>query len=194
VLRADLVVGPNGSGKSTFVRLTLSQALPAGVAFVNADDIAARRWPEDPAAHAYDAAQVAAQTRAALIRARRPFIAETVFSHPSKLELVESAHSVGFTVLLHVLLLPEQLAVARVEHRVSAGGHSVPEEKIRQRYRRLWPLVATATARADAATVYDNSRIEGPRIVAQLVGGVPVGAVTWPAWTPQPLLSAWPRT
>lgn len=192
MLRLDLVVGPNGSGKSTFVRLTLTRALPPGAVFVNADEIAQRRWPDDPEGHAYDAAQVAADTRAALIRARQPFIAETVFSHPSKLDLIDAAHAAAYTVFLHVLLVPEELAVARVEHRVNAGGHSVPEVKIRQRYRRLWPLVAAAMTRADTATVYDNSRIEGPRIVAHLAGGTPVGAVEWPAWTPQPLPTAWP--
>jgi predicted ABC-type ATPase len=77
---------------------------------------------------------------------------------------------------------------------VGAGGHSVPEDKIRQRYERLWPLVVTAMTRSDAATVYDNSAISGPRIVAQLAGGAPVGALQWPAWAPEPLSAAWPRT
>lgn len=191
MLRLDLVVGPNGCGKSTFVRLTLTPALPPAV-FVNADEIAQRRWPEDPEGHAYEAAQVAADTRTALIVARAPFIAETVFSHPSKLDLIDAAHTAGYTVFLHVLLVPEELTVARVEHRVNAGGHSVPETKIRQRYRRLWPLVATAMTRADSATLYDNSHIDGPRIVAHLASGTPIGAVQWPAWTPQPLPTQWP--
>jgi len=46
-VRLDLVVGPNG-GKSTFVELVLAPLRP-GVTFVNADVIAAARWPEDPA-------------------------------------------------------------------------------------------------------------------------------------------------
>jgi predicted ABC-type ATPase len=55
--RLDLVVGPNGAGKSTFVELTLAPLLP-GSAFVNADEIAKQRWPDDPASHAYQAARV----------------------------------------------------------------------------------------------------------------------------------------
>lgn len=194
MLRLDLVVGPNGAGKSTFVRLTLARALPPGAAFVNADEIAVQCWPEDPQGHSYDAARVAAATRTALIDVRQPFIAETVFSHPSKLELIEEAQVAGYLVSLHVLLVPEELAVARVAHRVAAGGHSVPEQKIRQRYRRLWPLVADAAARADSTTIYDNSAIAGPRIVTQLAGGTPIGAVTWPKWTPEPLPTRWPLT
>ncbi len=44
--------------------------------------------------------------------ASQPFIAETVFSHPSKLDLIDHAYAAGFTVFLHVMLVPEDLAVA----------------------------------------------------------------------------------
>lgn len=189
--RLDLVAGPNGAGKSTFVELTLAPLLPGSV-FVNADEIAAQRWPKDPPSHAYEAALIAAQTRARLIEWGRSFIAETVFSHPSKLELIDAAHAAGYTVVLHVVLIPEELAVARVAYRVRAGGHPVAENKIRGRYHRLWALVAAAIARCDQATVYDNSGLKGPRIVAQMSGGFTVGSPTWPGWTPQVLKSRWP--
>jgi predicted ABC-type ATPase len=194
MLRLDLVIGPNGAGKSTFVRYTLASALPPSVMFVNADEIAARRWPEDPQGHSYDAARIAADTRDALIVAGEPFIAETVFSHPSKLELIDSAKAAGYTVFVQVLLVPEELSVARVRFRVAAGGHDVPEMKIRTRYQRLWPLVVDAATRADSVTFYDNSELMGPRIVAQVAGGAPVGTIEWPDWAPGPLMTAWPAT
>ena len=191
--RLDLVVGPNGAGKSTFIAFTLAPLLPRSVV-VNADEIARQRWPQAPTSHAYDAAQVAADTRARLIEVARSFIAETVFSHPSKLDLIRAAHAGGFTVVLHVLLVPEDLAVERVRHRVQAGGHDVPENKIRQRHRRLWALVANAIALSDITTVYDNSRLRGPRIVAQLSGGDIVGSPDWPGWAPEALRSRWPTS
>jgi predicted ABC-type ATPase len=192
VNRLDLVVGPNGAGKSTFVALTLAPLLPRSL-FVNADEIARQRWPEDPASHAYEAAHVAADTRAKLIESGRSFIAETVFSHPSKLALINTAQAAGYTVALHVMLIPEDLAVARVQYRVSAGGHPVPETKIRERFGRLWDLVTAAIIRCDSATVYDNSRHQGPHIVAQVSGGAIVGSPDWPVWTPEVLSSRWPR-
>jgi predicted ABC-type ATPase len=191
VKRADLVVGPNGAGKSTFVALTLAPLLPRSV-FVNADEIAKQRWPEDPLSHAYDAAGVASETRSRLIELGRSFVAETVFSHPSKLDLVHAARAADYTVVVHVLLIPEDLAVERVERRVRAGGHHVPEDKIRQRHRRLWALVATAATASDTATVYDNSRRDGPRIVARMSGGIAVGSSSWPDWTPESLRTRWP--
>jgi len=161
--RLDLVVGPNGAGKSTFVEFTLAPLL-RGSAFVNADEIAKQRWPEDPATHSYQAARVAAATRAKLVELGASFIAETVFSHPSKLELIDAARA--------------------------AGGHDVPENKIRQRYQRLWGFVATAIIRCDSATVYDNSGLKGPRIVAYINDGFCIGSPAWPGWTPERLRSA----
>ena len=71
-----------------------------------------------------------------------------------------------------MLLIPEYLAVQRVAYRVQAGGHPVAESKIRERYHRLWALVAEAIMRCEQATVYDNSGIKGPRIVAQMTEGM----------------------
>ncbi|MEB3021993.1 zeta toxin family protein [[Mycobacterium] crassicus] len=191
--RLDLVVGPSGAGKSTFVALTLAPLLP-GSPFVNADEIAKSRWPEAVAARAYDAARLAAQTRMKLIEQGRSFIAETVFSHESKLDLIRHAHAHGYTVVLHAMLIPEALAVPRVRYRVVAGGHAVPEDKIRDRYHRLWPLVAEAIGMADVATVYDNSRATGPRIVAQFAGGAEIGQLAWPSWAPEVLTGRWPNS
>ncbi|CAB4948257.1 MAG: AAA family ATPase [Actinobacteria bacterium] len=191
-MRLDLVVGPHGAGKSTFVELVLAPLRP-GVTFVNADVIAAARWPDDPARHAYDAARVAADTRESLISAGHPFIAETVFSHPSKLDLIDRAHDAGYTVALHVLMVPADLSVQRVAHRVAAGGHDVPEEKIRARYARLWPLVEDAIRRADLTHAYDNSRVDGPEEVAMFAGGFAVGSSRWPTWAPIEFVGRWPR-
>lgn len=188
-MRLDLIAGRNGAGKSTLVRLILQPQRPH-VPFVNADVIAEQRWPDDPTGHALDAATIAEQTRDQLLDAREPLIAETVFSHPSKLDLIDRAQQRGFTVVLHVLLVPEDLAVARVAQRASDRGHDVPEQTVRRRYRRLWPLVATAMARADLAYVWNNATVDGPELVAELVDGIPAVAPVWPTWTPAALTGA----
>lgn len=182
--RLDLVVGCNGAGKSTLVERHLRPLLRAP--FVNADEIAKRTWPEDPEAHSYEAASVAAATRDELIKLGRSFIAETVFSHPSKLELIDRAQLAGFRVVLHAVLIPEELAVHRVRLRVDGGGHSVPEHKIRERYKRVWPLVKEAITRSDQATVYSNERAV-MRIVARYIDGLPVDDPDWPTWAPAAL-------
>lgn len=116
----SVVAGPNGSGKSTFVHAVLGPA--TGLPFINADEIAAAQWPGDEEGHAYDASRAASAVRANAITDRRSFITETVFSHPSKVALVKQATRAGYRVELHVMLIPEDVTVARVAYRVSAGG------------------------------------------------------------------------
>ena len=148
--RLDLVVGPNGAGKSTFVAKILRSALPPGTPFVNADEIARARFPGEEMQRSREAAVIAERTRDTLMNNGLPFIAETVFSHPSKLDLVDRAVAKGYYVHLHVLAIPSVLAVERVRYRAAQGGHDVPLHKITARWERLWPLVAEAIRRADA--------------------------------------------
>ncbi|WP_145942890.1 AAA family ATPase [Corynebacterium glyciniphilum] len=184
-----LLVGPNGAGKSTYVTRVLQPASPL-LPFINADVIAAERWPDSQAEHAYEAARIAASTRLQLLTDGRSFIAETVFSHPSKLELVGEAQARGYLVLLHVIMVPAEITLHRVRHRVAHGGHAVPEHKIRERYDRLWPLVAQAAALADYAEFLDNSLPEVPyRRIASFDRGRQTAKSSWPSWTPTPLTS-----
>lgn len=188
--RLDLVVGPNGAGKSTFVEFVLADARP-GVPLVNADVIAAERWPEDPLSHAYEAAQAAETARDALLARGESFIAETVASHESKVDLVRRARDAGYYVHLVVVAVPEEYSVERVLARVAVGGHDVPEEKIRSRWRRLWDNVVAMIELADSAEVFDNAG-PGPVTIATFVAGDIVGAPRWPDWTPQSLTARWP--
>ncbi|MFP3939659.1 MAG: zeta toxin family protein [Thermoanaerobaculia bacterium] len=182
-----LIAGPNGAGKTTFYERVLGPA--TGLPFVNADVIAQERWPEAPAEHAYEAAEVAARVRRELIRDRHSFAAETVFSHPSKVDLVREAQTSDYLVTLHAILIPEELAVTRVRLRRELGGHDVPEEKIRARFRRLWRLTRQATALTHEAEILDNSRASRPfRRVAHYYRGELMGTPDWPAWTPSALL------
>ena len=181
-----LIAGPNGAGKTTYYEQVLAPA--TGLPFINADLIAQARWPEDPTTHAYDAAEIAEQERGAAIEARRSFASETVFSHPSKLDLLRTAGEAGYRRTLHVILIPEELAVERVRVRVEVGGHAVPEEKIRARFHRLWGLLPRAIRISDEAEVLDNSNARKPfRVVARYSRGLLQGLADWPPWTPKEL-------
>ncbi|WP_419926688.1 AAA family ATPase [Candidatus Poriferisocius sp.] len=180
-----LVAGPNGAGKTLFAGRFAAESC---LEFVNADVIAAERWPGEEESYGYEAAAAAAERRSELIAAGRSFVAETVLSHPSKIDFVRAALDAGYTVGMHAVMVPEDLAVSRVRNRVRSGGHSVPEEKIRGRCRRLWGLVAEAAGMCDEAFFYDNTSARNPfRLVAELDRGVPVGVLAWPDWVPPEL-------
>lgn len=182
-----IVAGPNGAGKSTFYELVLS---PSGMQFVNADVLAARYWPNEQAERAYDAAQMASQIREDLIASKRSFVTETVFSHESKLGLMRKAGRNGYVITLHIVIVPEDLAVARVHNRVRHGGHAVPEDKIRSRYQRLWKHVAEAIRIADDAYVYDNSSAANAyERIAHYQMGQNTHPVSWPTWVPADIVA-----
>lgn len=183
-----LIAGPNGAGKTTLATRVIAPA--TRLPFVNADVIAALRWPTAQSEHAYEASRLAAEQRRGLIVDHASFITETVFSHPSKLDLIRDAQASGYRVHLHVVLVTEDLSVARVSDRVRRGGHTVPEKKIRERYQRLWTLVVQARNLAERTYIYDNSRAATPlRLIASYEHGQLVGSADWSAWTPVELRS-----
>jgi len=178
-----LLAGPNGSGKSSYVRDVLIPVMR--LPFINADEIAASRWPGAQAEHGYEAAQIAAEQRQAQIAAGASFISETVFSHSSKVQLVSDALQAGYLVHLHVMTVPVELAVQRVQERVHRGGHAVPEQKIRERYERLWGHIGEAIRTVDIAEIFDNSSAGAPfRLCATYRHGARNGAPEWPRWVP----------
>ena len=135
-----LIVGVNGAGKTTFYYRQLRPYLAerfGELPFVNADEIQRTRGLTLDPRDAYQAARFAAERRAELIEKRRSFVAETVFSHPSKIELIKEAHNHGFRVFLyHLHVRTPELAIKRVETRVLLGGHDVPPHKIAERFPR----------------------------------------------------------
>lgn len=156
-----VLAGPNGAGKSTLYATRVAPRF-AGP-FINAD-IIQRDELRDPSPKAsYEAARIASSRRAEFIIQGRDFVTETVFSHPSKLELIDEARANEFTVIvMHIGVETPDLSVARVEARVEEGGHIVPEEKIRSRYTRGAPFIREAVLRADRGMVFDNSGLNLP--------------------------------
>jgi predicted ABC-type ATPase len=152
--------------------------------------IAREHWPGSDQDHSYEAAKMAADRREAMIASEQSFIAETVFSHPSKLDLIGRAQSAGFLVIVHIILVPLPLSMRRVEARVRHGGHAVPLSKQRERFPRLWPLVAQALRLANEGFAYDNTLAQCPyRVVAHFENGKLIGQPNWPDWSPLGLLA-----
>ncbi|MFD2191698.1 zeta toxin family protein [Pistricoccus aurantiacus] len=106
-----LLVGVNGAGKTTFYYHQIKPR--AKVAFINADEMQKQRWPDETAnpQRSYEAASIAEKQRAKLIKQGKSFATETVFSHPSKLELIRDAQRSGFMVVLyHIHVATPELA------------------------------------------------------------------------------------
>ena len=165
-----LLVGGNGAGKTTFYQTRLQ---PMGLPFINADNIAAGLYPEQPEAHSYEAASLAEDLRLQLLSEGRSFCFETVFSHPSKIDFVARAKALGYTIVLVVIHLSEvSLNKARISQRIAQGGHAVPDDKVEQRIPRLLHNLATVMPLCDNVYLLDNSSADEPfRLVSVITGG-----------------------
>lgn len=178
-----VIAGPNGAGKSTFYDTVLAGRVDAP--FIN-PDIIQREEIGDPSMQAsYAAAKLAEKRRREFLASGQSFVMETVFSHPSKLELLRDARAAGYRIVVfHLMLASPDIAVARVEGRVEEGGHPVPEDKVRSRFARNAALIRQAALMADRAQVFDASALnERPRLLLELSNGnIMRQAESWPNW------------
>ncbi len=177
-----LLAGPNGAGKSTLYRSAVASGLiPADIEFVNADlhEAQSLRHITDARQRSTEARRWADARREQLLRAGQSFVSETVFSHPSKIELLRAARAAGFQVVLLVVCVDDPKPLPeRVAQRVEQGGHAVPPERILARYPRTLQHLAEAVPLADLCLLFDTTARRGqdivpPRLVARLRRGVP---------------------
>ncbi len=177
-----VLTGANGAGKTTFYETLLA---PRGVVFINADILARKISPDAPEEASYEAAKLAAQLRDSFLEKGESFCAETVFSHPSKIDLIAKAKGLGYEVTLFYIHLDSiELNLVRVAQRVTGGGHSVPEEKVRSRLPRTMRHIRQALPLVDQAVLLDNSFSDEPfqRVADLNRGNLSIHPATIPDW------------
>ena len=120
--------GPNGSGKSTITRM----ARTVGI-YINADDIKRSSLCTD-----MEAAIKAEELREKALSDKIDFTFETVLSTDRNISLLKRAKENGYFIRgIYVLTASSEINIARVKVREAAGGHGVPEEKIRSRHDKI---------------------------------------------------------
>jgi len=168
-----IIAGANGSGKTTFVREFLPRYVPLPH-FVNADLIAAGLAPFAPEGAAVRAGRLMLEEIRRLAAERADFAFETTLSGRTYEPMLREFREQGYVVYLYFLWLPDVgTNLVRVAHRVQQGGHNVPEEDVRRRYRRgITNFLHVYRPLADFWIVYDNSGL-WPREIAFTRAGVP---------------------
>lgn len=153
-----VIGGPNGAGKTT----TAMDLLPKELHwrhFVNADNIAAGLSPLDPESVAISAGKIMLKRIHELAAQGEDFAFETTLAAKTFARFLRGYQERGYTVrLLYVWLDDPSVAVTRVAYRVRKGGHHIPEDVIRRRYRSgLMNLFRIYIPLADAWAVCDNT-------------------------------------
>jgi len=162
-----VIGGPNGAGKSTAAPGLLGHL---GVeTFVNADLIAQGLSGLNPQTRAFEAGRVMLSEMRRLVARNETFAFESTLASRSFAPWIKRLQSCGYEFWLeHVWVPTPEIALARVASRVRAGGHSVPEDVVRRRWRRsavnFWHLYAPIAQRW---VVYDNSNAGAYERVAQ---------------------------
>ncbi len=161
-----ILAGPNGSGKTTLAR----EFLPQGVHclnFLNADLVALGLSPFDAAGAGLRAGRVLLREFDRNVAKGTSFGIETTLSGLTYRDRFRAAKDKGFRlVLFYIWVGSTELSIERIKHRVSKGGHHVPNADVVRRFGRsarhffddYRPLV-------DEYGMFDN-RGTGPVLVA----------------------------
>ncbi|RXH56978.1 hypothetical protein GRAN_0288 [Granulicella sibirica] len=116
---------------------------------------------------AIDAGRDVLRNAQELLSKNQSLVVETTLSGSTYLRMMARAKSQGYLlILLFVGTSDVSINMQRVRHRVLLGGHDVPEEDQIRRYPRSMENFRKAFALADEASVFDNSSMQGHRIVA----------------------------
>jgi predicted ABC-type ATPase len=159
------VAGANGSGKTTLTRW--SSELFREIPVLDPDTIGKTLQSEVTATFPIlGARQVLTSARVHLGKSES-FAVETTLAGKSYLRMMLEARSAGFEiVLVYIGTENVEINLARIRNRVLAGGHDVPEEDVRRRYKRSLENLPIAFKRADHIILFDNSTEEGYLLIA----------------------------
>lgn len=101
--------------------------------------------------------------REEMLRLKRRFSFETVFSHNSNLDIMERARDAGYKVYLYFVSTESvEINKYRVQLRVKSGGHNVRVPNIESRYLRSMDLMYDAAQITYQTYFFDNSKAEVP--------------------------------
>ena len=122
--RIIILAGPNGAGKTAVALEFLPNEASCPV-FVNADLIAAGLSPFRPELAAVRAGRLTLQQIGEHVRRGDNFAFETTLSGRGHARRIPRWQTMGYRVKRLFLRLPTpEMAIARVAHRVSGGGHA----------------------------------------------------------------------
>jgi predicted ABC-type ATPase len=167
-----ILAGPNGAGKSTAAPALLQGTL--GVTeFVNADAIASGLSAFNVEGAAIAAGRIMLQRLKSLGRQRASFAFETTLASRSFARWLADLQRDGYAVhMVFLWLSSAELAVQRVADRVAMGGHGVPEETVRRRYRTgLRNFLTLYQDRTTTWSIFDSSRPQLRLIAEHLANG-----------------------
>lgn len=129
-----IIGGANGSGKTTLAREFVAVEKQD---YLGADEIARELSPDKPEAEAISAARIFSQRLDDYLENKRSVLVESTLSGLSLQKHLLKAREKEFEItILFVYLDSPELCIERVAARVAKGGHHVPDDDIKRRFKR----------------------------------------------------------
>ena len=162
--RINVLAGTDGAGKSSVIGATIEAA---ALTYFNPDDATWELLADNPGMALVEANSLAwqkgTQGLQRAIDERIDYAFETTLGGKTITSLLETALSVGVEVKLwYVGLSSPELHLARVRARGTAGGHDIPEQKIRERYDQSRYNLIHLLPKLTELRVHDNSADADP--------------------------------
>lgn len=131
-----IIAGPNGAGKTTFARKFLPEHVKCPN-FINSDFIAQGLSPFSPRSAAIKAGRLVLGQIHEFSEKGLDFGFETTLAGKSYAHLLKVLKLKGYKLHLFFLWIPGiELAMARIKDRVVEGGHDIPVQDVRRRFKR----------------------------------------------------------
>lgn len=160
-----VIGGPNGAGKSTIA----TRIIPPTMEFVNADEIAKTLAETVTDQVNFRAGRLALQRLDELEAERADIAIETTLASRTLAPRIQRLRANGYRFSLYYVWVPSaDLSIERVAERVRGGGHDIPEEVIRRRYKSgLENFFNIYQPIADRWRLINNSIVGQPPIIAR---------------------------
>lgn len=131
-----IIAGPNGSGKTTFAKKFLPDYVKCPN-FVNADLIAGGLSPFSPRSAAIKAGKLVLDQIHEFAKLEVDFAFESTLAGKAHIKFFNELKRRGYKLHLFFLWIPDpELAIARIKDRVAEGGHDIPVQDVRRRFKR----------------------------------------------------------
>jgi predicted ABC-type ATPase len=180
VPRFTIIAGANGCGKSTF---TADSRFLQEIPILDPDAIGRLLQPTILGKSSVAAARQVLGSARQHIESCESFAVETTLAGQGYLQMMLEARTRGFeVVLIYIGTERVEINLARIRNRVLAGGHDVPEDDVRRRYKRSFENLGKAISQADHTVLFDNSTEEGYRLIAVLGPAENHWFTPLPAW------------
>lgn len=150
-----LIAGVNGAGKSTLFHVLEELK---GMPRVNTDEIVKQfgDWNND--LDVFKAGKQAVKMINEYFDKGITFNQETTLCGNNILNNIKKAKMLGYYIELHYVGVENvDIAKKRVAHRVSVGGHGIPEEDIERRYIETFNNLNIIISECDRISFYDNT-------------------------------------